>query len=31
MAKSERTKIDLIAAILRTVLLRMIQEQKIAG
>lgn len=31
MKKAERSKIDIIADILRTVLLRIMQEQKIAG
>lgn len=31
MEKFEKSKIDIIADILRTVLLRIVQEQKIAG
>ena len=31
MQNSEKSKIDIIADILRTVLLRIVQEQKIAG
>ena len=31
MQNSEKSKIDIIADILRTVLLRIVQEQKISG
>lgn len=31
MQNAEKSKIDIIADILRTVLLRIVQEQKIAG